>query len=48
MYVVVTKTMCCIGYHYDGFVETHAKGHEMQQSHHADNHASCWEGTMFS
>ena len=48
------KTMCPPGYHYNGFVATHALGHmmyssfaqvhELPQSHCADNR----EGTLFS
>ena len=38
------KTMCLPGYHHNGFVATHALGHELPQSHCGDNR----EGTLFS
>ena len=52
---VIMKTMCPPGYHYNGFVATHALGHmmnrascaqvhELPQSHCGDNR----EGTLFS
>ena len=49
---VIMKTMCPPGYHHNGFVETHALGHnrtscaqvhELPQSHCGDNQ----EGTLF-
>ena len=38
------KTMCPPVYHHNGFVATHAKVHELPQSHCGDNR----EGTLFS
>ena len=46
------KTMCPPGYHYNGFVATHALGHmmydfqvhDLPQSNCGDN----WEGILFS